>query len=382
MKMTTVKINDVAKVYPFTKVNGLFDRKQKKLALEKQKAMPYTTNEGVLAVQHFSLTIDEGKFVVLLGPSGSGKSTVLRMIAGLEDVSVGEIYFNDELMNGVKPEDRDVAMVFQNYSLYPNQTVYENLSFPLKNMHMEQAELDERVNEIAKLLHIETKLGKLPFELSGGEKQRVAIARALVRKPRLFLLDEPFSNLDVLLRYQLRKEIKRIQKELGITFIYVTHDQTEAMYLADQLVIMKDGIIVQKGDVSTLYNYPKDEFVASFLGLIPMNIFKGIPMSSSHEITILNHKFRFPKIKEKYVDVGIRPTNIRLSQNGTQAIVEYTETIGADLVVHLRTEEEELCATEKIVSEDVIKYNPGDYVDIHFDIENIFLFNTNQELIN
>lgn len=382
MNMTMVKMNDVAKVYPFTKVNGLFDRKQKKLALEKQKAMPYTTNEGVLAVQHFSLTIDEGKFVVLLGPSGSGKSTVLRMIAGLEDVSVGEIYFNDELMNGVKPEDRDVAMVFQNYSLYPNQTVYENLSFPLKNMHMEQAELDERVNEIAKLLHIETKLGKLPYELSGGEKQRVAIARALVRKPRLFLLDEPFSNLDVLLRFQLRKEIKRIQKELGITFIYVTHDQTEAMYLADQLVIMKDGKIVQKGDVPTLYNYPKNEFVASFLGLVPMNIFKSIPMSSMHEITILNHKFRFPKIKDKYVDVGIRPTNIRLLRNGTQALVDYTEVIGADLVVHLRTEGIELCAVEKILTDDVIKYNPGDFVDVHFDVENIFLFNANQELIN
>ena len=289
--MTILRIEDVAKVYPFTKVTGLFDRKQKKLALEKQKSMPYTTNEGVLAVQHFSLTAKEGEFVVLLGPSGSGKSTVLRMIAGLEDASVGKIYFDDECVNNIKPEDRDVAMVFQNYSLYPNQTVYENIAFPLKNMHMELVELEQRVNEIASLLHLETKLNKLPNELSGGEKQRVAIARALVRNPKFFLLDEPFSNLDILLRIQLRNEIKRIQKELNITFIYVTHDQSEALYLADRLVIMKDGKLIQEGSVTELYSYPKNEFVASFLGVMPMNMFKNVEMNGTHEINVLNYTF-------------------------------------------------------------------------------------------
>ncbi|MCF0113796.1 MAG: ABC transporter ATP-binding protein [Erysipelotrichaceae bacterium] len=373
--MSAISIKDVTMIYPFTKVSGLFGRKQKQLALAKQKEMPYTSNEGVIAVQHFSLEIEDGEFVVLLGPSGSGKSTLLRMIAGLERPVLGDILFDGESVVGLQPEDRDVAMVFQNYALYPNQTVYENIAFPLKNMHMEAEEVEQQVDEIATLLGISTMLCKLPNELSGGEKQRVAIARALVRKPKVFLLDEPFSNLDILLRTRLRNELKSIQKALNMTFVYVTHEQSEALYLADKLVVMKDGIIEQMGNVKDLYNHPVNEFVASFLGFVPMNMYKGIQVNRD-EFTLLGNKYTVPKLKKQKIDVGVRPTSVLLKPHGTKALVEYYEVVGADIIIHLNVDGEELVASEKLMDPDSLKYHEGDFVDFEIEQESLYFFDT------
>ena len=226
---------------------------------------------GVKAVDDVTITIEDQEFVVLVGPSGCGKSTTLRMIAGLEDISSGELFIDEELMNYVQPRDRNIAMVFQNYALYPHMTVYDNMAFGLKIKKVPKAEIDARVREAARILDIEEYLARRPKALSGGQRQRVAVGRAIVRQPKVFLFDEPLSNLDAKLRVQMRAEIIALHKRLAATIVYVTHDQVEAMTMGDKIVIMKDGIVQQIGAPLYVYHHPLNKFVAGFIGSPPMN---------------------------------------------------------------------------------------------------------------
>ncbi len=262
--MAEIRLEDVTKIYPFQKVTGIFGRKQKKEILERQKAMPYTSNEGVVAVQHCSFSVKQGEFVVIVGPSGSGKSTILRMIAGLEKPALGKIMFGHDDCTHTPPEDRDVAMVFQNYSLYPNQTVYKNVAFPLEVKHMPREEIEVKVKEICERLEIGDKLESLPAELSGGERQRVAIARAMVKDPSVILFDEPFSNLDGELKGRLRTWLKKLHHNGDKTFIYVTHDQYDALAMADRILVIKDGIIQMYDTPDQVYHHPVNDFVDGF----------------------------------------------------------------------------------------------------------------------
>ena len=385
--MPKVIFKDVSMIYPFVSVTGLFNRKERKELLAKQKAMPYTSNEGVVALQHFNASINDGEFVVIVGPSGSGKTTILRIVAGLEKPSLGEVYFDDELMNNVKPEDRDVAMVFQNYSLYPNQTVYDNIAFPLRNLHLPREEVDEKVKYIVDLLKLNGKEERLPDELSGGECQRVAIARALVRRPRLFLLDEPFSNLDELIKNNLRSEIKRIQKELGITFIYVTHDQRDALLLADRIIVMDDGILQQNDSAINVYNYPNNLFCGEFVGYPTMNIFKDVEVKGN-KFVFFNKEYKLTAYQSKQINkdksliLGIRPFNIEISNEGIDATIKYSEVDGNDLLVHCYLDGKEIVVVEKNLNQVGLKYFNNQKVKLKFDKDYFYLFTNNEEGIN
>lgn len=232
-------------------------------------------DDGFVAVDDFNLRVSDKEFVVLVGPSGCGKSTTLRMIAGLEEISGGTISIDGRVVNDVQPKDRDIAMVFQNYALYPHMTVFENMAFGLKLRHMKKSEIMERVQEAADILGLHDMLDRRPKALSGGQRQRVAVGRAIVRKPKVFLFDEPLSNLDAKMRVQMRVEINRLHHKLGATMIYVTHDQTEAMTMGDRIVVMDKGRVQQVADPMTLYSKPVNQFVAGFIGMPPMNFFKG-----------------------------------------------------------------------------------------------------------
>ena len=262
--MADIRLEDVTVIYPFQKVSGIFGRKRKKEILERQKAMPYTSNEGVVALQHCSFAVKEGELLGILGPSGSGKSTILRVIAGLEVPPLGSVYFGEKDITDMKPEDRDVAMVFQNYALYPNQTVFKNIAFPLEVKHIPREEIKEKVEALSVLLEIDDKLESLPHELSGGERQRVAIGRALIREPAVLLMDEPFSNLDPQMREKLRIWLKKLHSSISTTIVYVTHDQYDAMALSDRVIVLKDGIIQMDDTPINVYNNPANEFVADF----------------------------------------------------------------------------------------------------------------------
>lgn len=338
--MTQVELVDLLKIYPFQKVGGVFNRKKKAALLEKQRAMPYTTNEGVIALQHVSATIAPGEFVVLLGPSGCGKTTLIRLIAGLDEPTLGEVRFDGKSMNNLPPEQRDVAMVFQNYSLYPHLSVFDNIAFPLRTAHMPREELERAVGGIAEMLGLKAVLKRLPAELSGGQLQRVAIARALVRRPRLFLLDEPFSNLDAPLRASLRQELKKLHAALGTTFLYVTHDQYEALSLATRIIVMHDGMIVQDGTPAEVYNRPTNQWVAAFVGAPQMNFFWDVPVRGS-VVEVLGRRVELTPAQmdalsgETSVTVGLRPVHLLLTDAGAEAAVRFTENLGSECVVHL-----------------------------------------------
>ena len=266
MHMAEVVLKNLKKVYPNT------EKKKKKGEPEKKNDLQIT-DEGVVAVQDFNLHIADKEFIVLVGPSGCGKSTTLRMIAGLEDISGGELYIDGKLMNDVEPKDRDIAMVFQSYALYPHMTVYGNMAFSLKLKKVPKDEIDRRVRQAAEILDITQYLDRKPKALSGGQRQRVAIGRAIVRDPAVFLMDEPLSNLDAKLRNQMRAELIKLRERIDTTFIYVTHDQTEAMTLGDRIVIMKDGFIQQIGTPQEVFDHPANLFVAGFIGTPQMNLF-------------------------------------------------------------------------------------------------------------
>lgn len=302
---------------------------------------------SVIAVDDVSLEINDQEFNVLVGPSGCGKSTTLRMIAGLEEITSGEIHIGDRLVNDVPPKDRDIAMVFQNYALYPHMDVYNNMAFALRLKGFSKSEIDRRVKEAASMLGIEGLLSRKPRELSGGQRQRVAVGRAIVREPKAFLMDEPLSNLDAKLRVQMRAEITKLQKRLQVTTVYVTHDQTEAMTMGDRIVVMKDGVIQQVGPPLEVYRKPKNMFVAGFIGSPAMNFLEGIlrRVNDVYQVQIGDKQLELPgemagKALEKYIDAevffGIRPEDIKYgaasadNPNRVEALIEVVEPLGAE----------------------------------------------------
>ncbi|MGC8661756.1 MAG: ABC transporter ATP-binding protein [Nitrososphaeria archaeon] len=283
-----------------------------------------------------NLEIHDGEFMILLGPSGSGKTTALRSIAGLEIQDQGHIWIGDKLVDDLSPRDRNIAMVFQNYALYPHKTVYENIEMPLKAQKMSRKDIEANIEEVARTLEIKDLLDRYPRQLSGGQQQRVALARALVRRPSAFLLDEPLSNLDAKLRVAARSFLKSLQKELGITTIYVTHDQAEAMAMADRIALISDGIIQQVGAPEDIYFFPDNTFVASFLGSPSINFFDG--ELSDGSLTVLNAQFPLKANYSGKVSVGIRPEDIVLSDKGIDAKVMVVEPLGHEYIITLKSE--------------------------------------------
>mgnify|MGYP000015071348 CR=1 FL=1 len=360
---------------------------------------------GVTAVSDFNLEIKDKEFIILVGPSGCGKSTTLRMIAGLEEISDGELYIGDKLVNDVAPKDRDIAMVFQNYALYPHMTVFENMAFGLKLRKVAKDEIKRRVEEAARVLDIAHLLDRKPKALSGGQRQRVALGRAIVREPKVFLLDEPLSNLDAKLRAQMRTELSKLHQKLGTTFIYVTHDQTEAMTMGDRIVVMKDGLIQQVDSPQNLYSYPCNTFVAGFIGSPQMNfvdcrlIKKGdtfyVEFGSEDTKTKRGVKYHVPLpayknekgALEEYVDkdvlMGIRPEDVhdepryleKFADDKINADVEVTEMMGAETYLYLTVEGISMTARVEPTS----TARPSDTIEIVLDNERIHLFDKETE---
>lgn len=347
----------------------------------------------VTAVSDFNLEIDDKEFIILVGPSGCGKSTTLRMIAGLEEISKGEIYIGDNLVNDVAPKDRDIAMVFQNYALYPHMTVYKNMAFGLELRKVPKDEIRKRVTEAAKILDIEHLLERKPKALSGGQRQRVALGRAMVRNPQVFLLDEPLSNLDAKLRTAMRSEIIKLHKRLETTFIYVTHDQIEAMTMGDRIVVMKDGLIQQVDTPQNLYNYPCNLFVAGFIGAPQMNFLIAnvkaedektiVDFSGNYQFVLTGEKAKHLKLYDgKEIIVGIRPEDIRiknieeLSNYKTKACVEIKELMGSEIYIYFDCYGQKLIC--KAPSDSIVI--PDSEMEIAFDINKMHFFDKETEV--
>ena len=289
---------------------------------------------GTKAVDETSLSINEGELMVFVGPSGCGKSTLLRMIAGLEDITDGEIKLDNRVINKVDPSERDIAMVFQNYALYPHMNVFKNLSYGLKNKGESKEEIEKKVNEVAELLEIKEFLQRKPGQLSGGQRQRVAMGRAIVRNPKAFLFDEPLSNLDAKLRGQVRIEIKRLQKKMGVTSVFVTHDQVEAMTLGDRLAVINEGVIEQVGSPIEVYENPATYFVAEFIGTPQMNFISGDIKSNKFVSQGFSCSLN-SDISDQEVIFGIRPENLNLNPNGNIIIkIDLIEKLGADSIIY------------------------------------------------
>ena len=345
--MATLTLKNIKKIYPHNGDEAKKSKKKKKgEEVEEKKVNLQITEEGVVAVQEFNLEIADKEFIVLVGPSGCGKSTTLRMIAGLEEISEGELWIDDKLMNDVAPKDRDIAMVFQNYALYPHMTVYDNMAFALKLRHTPKEEIDRAVKAAAEILDITEYLRRKPKALSGGQRQRVAIGRAIVRDPKVMLMDEPLSNLDAKLRNQMRAEIIKLRQKINTTFIYVTHDQTEAMTLGDRIVIMKDGFIQQIGTPQEVFNHPYNLFVAEFIGSPKMNIFdaKLLKQNGKYAVELggmtvelsegKQAKLAKNNVKEGAIKLGVRPEHIVLEQ-GISGKVDVSELMGSSVHLHV-----------------------------------------------
>ena len=329
--MATVSLKNVMKIYPHSG-----DQKKKKAkkgeAAPEKKVNLQVTERGVVAVQQFNLDIADQEFIVLVGPSGCGKSTTLRMVAGLEEISEGQLLIDGKVMNDVAPKDRDIAMVFQSYALYPHMTVYENMAFSLKLKKVPKDEIDRKVKEAAEILDITQYLDRKPKALSGGQRQRVAIGRAIVREPKVLLMDEPLSNLDAKLRNQMRAEIIKLRQKIDTTFMYVTHDQTEAMTLGDRIVIMKDGFIQQIGTPQEVFDHPANLFVAGFIGTPQMNFFdaKLVKDGSKYSVELGAMKVALSDAKQKAlaaknvssqdITLGVRPSHVVLSSDAANSI--------------------------------------------------------------
>ena len=342
--MATLNLKGITKIYPHS--GG--QKKSKKGAPEKKTNLQ-VTDQGVVAVQSFNLDIKDKEFIVLVGPSGCGKSTTLRMVAGLEEISGGELYIDGKLMNDVEPKNRDIAMVFQSYALYPHMTVYENMAFPLKLRKMPKDEIDRRVKDAASILDITQYLDRKPKAMSGGQRQRVAIGRAIVREPKVLLMDEPLSNLDAKLRNQMRAEIIKLRQKINTTFIYVTHDQTEAMTLGDRIVIMKDGFVQQVGTPQQVFDHPANLFVAGFIGTPQMNFFdaKLTQEGGTYFVSAGGCKVELSPEKQKNltaknapaqdVTLGVRPSHMILAEspeNTLTAAVDVSEMMGSEVHLH------------------------------------------------
>ncbi len=385
--MADVKLVGIKKIYP-----NLEKKKKKKGPEPEKKANLQITSEGVVAVQEFDLDIADKEFVVLVGPSGCGKSTTLRMIAGLEEITAGELYIDGNLMNNVQPKDRDIAMVFQNYALYPHMTVYDNMAFSLKLRKTPKDEIDKKVKEAAEILDITEYLDRKPKALSGGQRQRVAIGRAIVREPKVLLMDEPLSNLDAKLRNQMRAEIIKLRERINTTFVYVTHDQTEAMTLGDRIVIMRDGFIQQIGTPQEVFNHPCNLFVAGFIGTPQMNFFRNaklIKNGDAYEVDILGHKIALTdaqnaKLKENNVDsqdivAGVRPVHVTLSDAGIKARVDVSEMMGSELHLHLDANGTDVVAVVPVTESTSSSIHHGQEIGFTFAPELLHLFNAETE---
>ena len=347
--MAEVILKHIKKVYPNTEKK----RKPKKGQEPAHRTSHLqVTDEGILAVPDFNLEIADREFVVFVGPSGCGKSTTLRMIAGLEEISGGELYIDGKLMNDVAPKDRDIAMVFQSYALYPHMTVRDNMAFPLKLRGYAKDEIDRKVNEAAETLGITQFLDRKPKALSGGQRQRVAIGRAIVREPKVLLMDEPLSNLDAKLRNQMRAEIIKLRERINTTFIYVTHDQTEAMTLGDRIVIMKDGVTQQVGTPQEVFEHPANLFVSGFIGVPQMNYFDAELVRDGDKfavevggITVVPSEEKQARLLEQNVQsqpitLGIRPEHVSLVDAGEKTLsgtVDVSEMMGSSVHLHLNS---------------------------------------------
>ncbi|MBR2545881.1 MAG: sn-glycerol-3-phosphate ABC transporter ATP-binding protein UgpC [Erysipelotrichaceae bacterium] len=348
--MAEVLLKNIKKIYTDNeskkKGRGKF-RQQPKEGEEEKKISLQVTEEGVVAVQEFNLDIKDKEFIVLVGPSGCGKSTTLRMIAGLEEITSGELYIDGNLVNNVEPKDRDIAMVFQSYALYPHMTVYDNMAYSLKIKHVDKAEIDRKVREAAEILDITQYLDRKPKALSGGQRQRVAIGRAIVRNPKVLLMDEPLSNLDAKLRNQMRSEIIKLRKKINTTFVYVTHDQIEAMTLGDRIVVMKDGYIQQIGNPQEVFDHPANLFVSGFIGTPQMNYFdgelviregsyyvetKGISVKLAEDKQL---RLKAKDVKAQPVTLGVRPEHLTIAEKGINGQVEVSELMGSSLHLHM-----------------------------------------------
>lgn len=353
---------------------------------------------GVIAVKDFNLEIADREFVIFVGPSGCGKSTTLRMIAGLEEISQGELWIGDKLVNDVEPKDRDIAMVFQNYALYPHMSVYDNMAFGLKLRKVPKDQIDKVVHEAAKILDIEHLLDRKPKALSGGQRQRVAMGRAIVRSPKVFLMDEPLSNLDAKLRVQMRIEISKLHQKLQTTFIYVTHDQTEAMTLGTRIVVMKDGFIQQVDTPQNLYDKPKNLFVAGFMGSPQMNMIEATVVKKGADayVTFGNNTLKLPEGKakkvmdggynEKTVIIGIRPEDIHDEEmfinSSPDSVIEATvrvyELLGAEVFLYF-TVDENLEITARVNPRTTAR--PDDTLKIAFDMAKLHVFDKETEQV-
>ena len=351
---------------------------------------------GFEAVKDFNLEIADKEFIIFVGPSGCGKTTTLRMIAGLEDISSGELKIGDRVVNDVEPKDRDIAMVFQNYALYPHMTVYDNMAFGLKLRKVPKDEIDKQVKEAARILDLSALLDRKPKALSGGQRQRVAMGRAIVRNPKVFLMDEPLSNLDAKLRVQMRVEIAKLHQRLGTTIIYVTHDQTEAMTLGTRIVVMKDGVVQQVDTPQNLYDKPQNLFVAGFMGSPQMNFLDGVVSISGENVTINCAGVDIPlppaKAKKlieggydgKTVTFGIRPEDvydsemfIETAKASFEATVKVYELLGAE--VYLYFELDEFPITARVDPRTTAR--PGDTIKVAFDVEKIHIFDKETEQV-
>ena len=328
-----------------------------------------------------SCDIHDGEFIVILGPSGCGKSTVLRMIAGLEVITKGDIAIDGKVVNQLEPADRDIAMVFQNYALYPHMTVFKNMAYGLKIRRMPKAEIEKRVQRAAEMLELTEFLDRKPRQLSGGQRQRVAMGRCIVREPKVFLFDEPLSNLDAKLRVQMRQELRNLHETLGITSVYVTHDQVEAMTLGDRLIVMDNGYVEQIGSPLDVYEKPATYFVAGFIGTPAMNFFEvrtsrngqSVELSGTESLPIQPHLD--PSIRDKAVVLGIRPEHFNLAEEGSGTMhmrVEHVETLGADTLVHGKSGENNTFFTLRLP--DIHRYQKGSSLSLSVSPEKLHLF--------
>ncbi|GAA6293396.1 sn-glycerol-3-phosphate ABC transporter ATP-binding protein UgpC [Enterocloster asparagiformis] len=352
---------------------------------------------GFVAVKDFNLKIDDKEFIIFVGPSGCGKSTTLRMIAGLEDISSGELYIDDKLVNDVEPKDRDIAMVFQNYALYPHMSVYDNMAFGLKLRKTPKDEIDKKVHDAAKILDLDHLLDRKPKALSGGQRQRVAMGRAIVRNPKVFLMDEPLSNLDAKLRGQMRVEISKLHQRLETTIIYVTHDQTEAMTLGTRIVVMKDGVIQQVDTPRNLYDKPCNKFVAGFIGAPQMNMIDATVAKDGAEVTLTfaGHTIALPEAKAKKLEeagyvgktvtLGIRPEDLHDEESflsmSPKSVIESTvrvyEMLGSEVLLYFDIDDTSF--TAKVNPRTTAR--PGDAVKLALDLEKIHIFDKDTELV-
>ena len=391
--MASVQLKNIKKVYPFVSGEQKKSRKKKADEPEKKKANLQITDEGVVAVQEFSLDIKDKEFIVLVGPSGCGKSTTLRMVAGLEEISGGELIIDGKVMNDVAPKDRDIAMVFQNYALYPHMSVYDNMAFSLKLRHTPKDEIDRKVREAAEILDITQYLERKPKALSGGQRQRVAIGRAIVRAPKVMLMDEPLSNLDAKLRNEMRAEIIKLRQRIDTTFMYVTHDQTEAMTLGDRIVIMKDGYIQQIGTPQEVFNHPANLFVAGFIGMPVMNFFDAnlvregqkffvevggikVELSPDKEERMLKND-----VQSQPVTLGVRPEHTDVADSGIKATVDVAEMMGSSVHLHVNADGRDVIIIVPTIDMKG-NYNIGDTVHFSFDgkVAHVFSKETEKNL--